>query len=234
MTLDDDVPVNPQDRIERSRLLYEAAVFGGEPDALTTADRELDAVEAALCLARGRIAHARFLEDRREDPHELDLFERAASLFHQLGDAAGEAEALFWIGTFHQVVRSDNAAAEGPLRRAADLAQSTGDRLTLSYALRHLAFTAVASNQPEEARRLMQESTTLRRDIGFLPGVAANLIGLAYLAADDGRRQEAAQLLDEATSIAEASQAHGVLRWVARARPGIGGDDRAESGDDSG
>jgi hypothetical protein len=71
-------------------------------------------------------------------------------------------------------------------------------------------------------------------DIGFLPGVAANLISLAYLAADDGRRQEAAQLLDEATSTAEASQAHGVLRWVAQARPVIGGDDSAESGDDSG
>jgi hypothetical protein len=35
----------------------ERAVFTGDPDALTTADRELDGVEAAL--ARGRIIHPR-------------------------------------------------------------------------------------------------------------------------------------------------------------------------------
>ena len=31
------------------------------------------------------------------------LFERAAEQYHRLGDVAGEAESLFWIGTFHQV-----------------------------------------------------------------------------------------------------------------------------------
>ena len=77
---------DPTDRIERSRLLYERALLEGEAGALDTADRELDAVEADLALARGRICHGRFLEQRNEDPEqatedprELALFERAPS-----------------------------------------------------------------------------------------------------------------------------------------------------------
>lgn len=41
-------------RIERARMLYENAVFGGNAGALAAAERELDAVEADLALARGR------------------------------------------------------------------------------------------------------------------------------------------------------------------------------------
>ena len=53
--------MSAEDRIERARLLYERAVYGGDADALATADRELDAVEADLSLARGRVIHTRFL-----------------------------------------------------------------------------------------------------------------------------------------------------------------------------
>ena len=47
--------MSAEDRIERARLLYERAVYGGDASALETADRELDAVEADLALARGRV-----------------------------------------------------------------------------------------------------------------------------------------------------------------------------------
>ncbi len=105
------------DRLRRAKVLYERAVFGGDASALSVAEAELDSVEADLALARGRVIHARFLgrqvadssatlPDGDEDPHELTLFERAAQLFETLGDVRGEGEALFWIGTFHQVVRT--------------------------------------------------------------------------------------------------------------------------------
>jgi len=62
--------------------------------------------------ARGRVIHARFLQQRDEDPDgaaedpgELTSFERAAQLYRALGDKRGEAESLFWVGCFHQVVR---------------------------------------------------------------------------------------------------------------------------------
>lgn len=205
-------------RIEQAQLLYERAVFGGDSDALATAGRELDAVEADLALARGRVIHARFLEERVEDVRELELFERAARLYGELGDIRGEGEALFWVGTFHQVVRDDTETALPAFTRSLDLATRADDRLTMSYALRHLGFAEHMAGRLDEARARFEESTRLRRELGFLPGVAANLIGLAYVAAQQDRREEAAELLREAAESAGKAGADGVLRWVAEAR----------------
>jgi hypothetical protein len=95
--------VDPHDGpIERSRRLYERALFEGDTGALAEAERELDGLEADLALARGRVVRGRFLEQRagdpeqaREDPRELALFERAAELYRARGDVRGEGEALF-------------------------------------------------------------------------------------------------------------------------------------------
>lgn len=206
------------DRIERARQLYERAVFGGDAAALEIADRELDTVEADLALARGRVIHARFLEQRVEDLRELEMFETAADLYRSLGDVPGEAESLFWIGTFHQVVRGDNDAAVPQLLRSLKLAEQAGDKLMMSYALRHLGIAEHIAGRTVTARERLEDSTRLRREIGFLPGVAANLVGLAYLAAADGRRDDAVAILDEAGEIANASGAHGVLPSIEEAR----------------
>ncbi|MEU9832740.1 hypothetical protein AB0D67_14550 [Streptosporangium sp. NPDC048047] len=210
--------MSADDRIEQAMTLYERAVFKGDTDAVAAADRELDAVEADLALARGRVAHARFLGDGREDPQELRLFERAAGLYRALGDVRGEAEALFWMGCFHQVVRDDDAAAVSLLERSHREAVRADDALTASYALRHLGIADQMAGRPKAARERLEESTRLRRAIGFLPGVAANLVGLAYVNAAEGRRDEALGLLDEAGVIAETVGAHGVLRQIREAR----------------
>jgi hypothetical protein len=207
-----------QDRLERARQLYERAVFGGEAAALGTAERELDQVEADLALARGRILHARCLAANRDDPHELALFERAVELYRQLGDARGEAEALLWVGTYLQVVRRDQAAALAPLERACALALQLDDRLLRSYAARHLGFAAQSDGHLERAEQLHTESVSLRRELGFRPGVAAGLLALAELAAQAGDRQRAYDLLDEAQAEALASEAHGILHWIEAAR----------------
>lgn len=210
-----------EDRIERARELYEDAVFAGDGGALAVAERTLDAVEADLALARGRVLHARFLEEEAEDPRELGLFERAAELYRELGDVRGEGEALFWVGCLHQVIRGDNDAAAPAFAHAHELATGAGDKMTLSYVLRHLAFTEQAAGRLDQARQLMEESTGLRREIGFLPGVAANLLGLGYLAADEGRPEQALALVEEATAVAESAGAHGILRWAEEARTNL-------------
>jgi tetratricopeptide (TPR) repeat protein len=198
--------------------LYVRAVFGGETSAIAQAEDELDAAEANLALARGRILHAKFLLERTEDPRELALFTQAATLFRAVGDSRGEGEALFWVGTVHQVIRRDNVTALPLFDRSYQLASAAGDKLTVSYALRHLGFVDAAEGRPDVARERFEESVRLRREVGFLPGVAAGLLTLAQ----HTDRDRARELLDEATSVAKECDANGVLAWIEQTRAGLG------------
>jgi tetratricopeptide (TPR) repeat protein len=214
----------PEGRIEQAGRLYLRSIFTGDAGALTAADRELDAVEADLALARGRVLHGRFLAQREagqeqpaEDPRELALFEQARALYQALGDARGEAEALFWVGCCHQIVRRDNDAAVPALDRSLALSAEAGDVATQSDALRHLGVAEHAAGRLDAARERLEESTRLRRAAGLMPGVAANLVGLAYVAAGQGRRADALALADEAAAIAEASGAPVIVRQAGEA-----------------
>ncbi|MEV0200183.1 tetratricopeptide repeat protein [Nonomuraea sp. NPDC050691] len=207
--------------IEKAKLSYEHAVFVGDVGELAAAERELDKVEADLALARGRILRARFLEDRREDPRELALFERATRLYRTLGDAAGEADSVFWEGCFHQVVRSDPDRAIPLLEQSYDLATAAGDRYTQSEALRHLGIADHAAGRLDAAREHLEASVRLRREIGLLAGVAADQVGLIYIAAAQGRRDDAVVLAAEAYATAEACGARRIMRQVAEARTQI-------------
>jgi tetratricopeptide (TPR) repeat protein len=143
-------------------------------------------------------------------------------LYRALGDVAGEAEAQFWIGCFYQVVRRDDATAVPVLDRSLALAAQAGQKMTMSEALRHLGIAAHAAGQLDLARDRLKESTRLRRELGQRAGVAADLIGLAYIAAGQGRRDDALAILAEAGDLATASGAHRILRSVAEARSAIG------------
>ncbi|WP_405059837.1 tetratricopeptide repeat protein [Kribbella sp. NBC_01505] len=205
------------ERVGRACDQYERAIFQGDLTGLAGAERELDAVEAELVLARGKLLHARFLDGReQEDPHELELFRRSLELYEGLEDDRGRAEAWFWIGCFHQVVRDETELALAALELSAELARQTGDGLILSYALRHLGIAAHRAGLAEEAGQLLGESTELRRALGFTDGVAANLVGLIHLAIDQGRRDDAEALLIEATELAQDAPA--ILNQVTAAR----------------
>ena len=215
-------------RIERSRQLYERALFEGDAEALTAAERELDGVEADLSLARGRVIHGRFLTQRaedpeqaREDPRELALFERAVVLYRERGEVRGEAEALFWVGCCHQVVRRDNEAAVPVLWQSLELATEADDPVVMSEALRHLGIAEPAAGRLEAARLHLEESTRLRREIGAWPGVASNLVGLIYIAAGQNRREDGLALAREARALAEANGAPGLLRQIDEARTAL-------------
>ncbi|WP_326634676.1 tetratricopeptide repeat protein [Nonomuraea fuscirosea] len=204
--------------IERAKLSYERAVFAGEVGGLAAAERELDKVEADLALARGRILHARFFDDRREDPRELELFERATRLYRTLGEAAGEAESVFWEGCFHQVVRGDHDRAVPLLEQAYELATAAGDPYTRSEALRHLGIADHAAGRLDSARERLEAAAQQRREIGLPAGAAADQVGLIYIAAAQGRWDDAVALATEAYATAEACGAHRIMRQVAEAR----------------
>ncbi|MFJ8151800.1 tetratricopeptide repeat protein [Streptomyces sp. NPDC094468] len=207
-----------QDWVARAGALFEAAMFDGDGSALDRSDDVLDAVEAPLCLARGKVLHVRFLHDHAADERELALFERAAELYGRLEDASGEAEALFWIGCWYQVVKDDGPGGVPYFERSYALAQTVDDRKTMSYAIRHLGFADRDAGDLDRARARLTESVSLRRAIGFRPGEAAGLVALAHLAAETGDRTAALRHLDEAQAVAEACGAKAVQGWIEQAR----------------
>jgi hypothetical protein len=73
----------------------------------------------------------------------------------------------------------------------------------------------------DEARERLEESSRLRQDVGALPGVASNMVGLAYIAAAQGRRADALAILDEADAIAQAHGAHAIVGHIGKARAEI-------------
>ena len=211
----------PDHRLTDADRFYERAVFGGDPAGLTTAERQLDAVDFDLCMSRGRIQHAHQLIGRAgvtEVGTELVFVERALELARRLGDSRKQGQALLWIGLFEQVVREDDQAAGPWLEAARRLAEQEQDSVTLSYVLRHLGIAAHRAGALDSARQLLTESTALRRSLGFTAGVAANLVGLAYIAAVESRREEAADLLDEAIELAGEADAGAIHHQVVAAR----------------
>ena len=208
-------------RLSRARALYERAVFEGEVDAVPLAERDLDGVEADLALARGKILHARFLTERREDDRELALFEHAADLFEQLGDGRGAGEASFWIGVVYQVVRGQGERALPHFERSYALATEVGDAMTVSYAARHLGFAFAEAGQVDLARQKLEESLQLRRDLDFGPGIAAALLALAELEHRTGNPAQARAKLEEAERAASDSDASGIRRWITEMRSEI-------------
>jgi hypothetical protein len=211
------------ERVRQAGLLYERASYAGDAESLAEADLQLDAAEADLAVARGRLMHMRFLLRRdsgpaEEDPGELPLFAHAAELYRRLGDIGGEAEAKFWVGCFHQVVRRDNETAVPILEQSLKLSSQAGDKAVMALAMRHLGIAAHGTGRLDVARQWLEESTRLRREIGLLPGVAANIVGLAYIAAAQERSDDALALLDEGSAIARTSQAHRILQQINEAR----------------
>ncbi len=205
------------DPLARADLLNEWALFAGDDDARRRAGDELGRAEALLALGRGRMVHAQYLAERKEDPRELELFERALELARSLGDRALEAQALFWVGLVHQVVRGDSPSSERFFQDSYDAAQELGDTLTMSYAARHLGFVDLDAGRAEAAWSRFEESVQLRRADGFLPGVAAGLLTLGEVAAEAGRYEQARELLLEARTLAEQVGAEPFLRRIEEA-----------------
>ena len=204
----------------RAARCYEDATYGGRPELVVDGERELDAIEADLALARGKLLHARFLDGREvRDERELPLFERAVELYRELDDRTKLADALFWVGCCHQVVLQDEASALDYFHAAYDLAAELGADLVRAEAVRHLGFTALRTGELDLALTRFAESLRLRRDVQAAPSVvAAAIIPMAVLAEQRGEVRQAEALFAEATRIAEDNRAVGVLGWIEQAR----------------
>lgn len=217
------------ERLVRAKERTELATFGGDDSQLAGAERDLDAVEADVALGRGRILHARFLQRRfagepglAGDPRELELFEEALRLFVRAGDGRGQGEALFLIGCFHQVVLGDGDTAVPFFERSVLASAAAGDQVTVSYSQRHLGFAELEAGRLDAALDWFERSTQLRREAGFLPGVAANLFAMAEVAVAQGKRDEALRLLDEAIETGNGCGAARMVELAERTKAELG------------
>ena len=96
------------ERIERSRLLYERALFEGDGGGLAEAERELEGVAADLALAQGRIIHGRFFFHKAQNRHAGVSVQRGGRFIHNqnvrlVDNGSGNRDALLSPAQLHGV-----------------------------------------------------------------------------------------------------------------------------------
>jgi tetratricopeptide (TPR) repeat protein len=107
-----------------------------------------------------------------DEPTTDDLAAEADRLAAQAPDPVARAYASFYQGLIAGVLRDEDDAAEKHWRAALD----TDDEYVRSYALRHLGWVADEAGRHDEALEMWRESTRLRQQAGFVPGVLAQLV----------------------------------------------------------
>jgi ribosomal protein S18 acetylase RimI-like enzyme len=205
------------DPLRQATSAWQRAVFAGETDGLGAAERGVAALAARTALARAKLVNARSQGGSGDADQQLALLRHAADTFHEIGDGYGEAEALCWSGIVHQVLLRDDAEATPLFQRAL----RDGDTMTRSFAARHLAIAEQQAGRLDSARALLEESTRLRRDIGFIAGVAANLVGLISIAAADGRHADARAMILEARRLAAECGASTIVAQIEQAEKAL-------------
>ena len=210
-----------------ARVLTDQAGFGGFDtyaertayldSALTDAQQTDDiGLLGAVWDARGMSLHHQYLDTGQsaEPPEELSSFEHGLHYRQQVGDQHGVAESLFHIGMVYGVVRQDHKQALPFFEQSYALAQSIGDTVTASYAIRHSAFAQHDAGDTQAARSSLQESLQLRERAHFVPGVAMALAMLAYADFDLGNRQGGLGHLERAKAIFTDLHAPNKVAWV--------------------
>lgn len=183
--------------------------FGGNERAAAVLDDLRDLAMPAAALERGKLLHVAAIQERTLQPGQRAAFSAALVGFQAGNDVAGAAEALFWLGLYDQW-ESEHAAAEPLLHESYELAAKVGDRLTQSYAARHLGFAASRRGAIDQARELLRESLELRRELAFRARRRRGATRLAELEREQGQTDEADALLANADRIASAVCAVGV------------------------
>lgn len=213
--------------LSTARILIDQGGFGGF-DTWAEQSRYLDLALAdaqqtndltllgAVWDAHGMSLHHQYLNTGRvaEPPEELPSFERGLRYRQQVEDQHGIAESLFHIGLIYGVVRQDHQQALPFFQQSYALAQTLGDQITASYAIRHIGFAHYDAGNLMQARENLQESLQLREQAGFIPGVAMALVMLAHADADLKQHALALAHLHRAKAVFQELDAAKKVVWV--------------------
>lgn len=208
-------------------VLTDQGMFGGQD----TLEKREDALNRALELAKssnnasllgsvydamGFSLHITYVDsDRTKEPeNELAFFQRGLELRKKGGTTAQVAESLFHVGIVYDVIRKDYEQALQYHQAAYDLACEADDKVTASYAIRHIGFAHAAAKDWEAAKRALTESLQLREAAGFTPGIAFAVAALAHLDMIQGDKKSALSQLNHSRVILESLGATSRVAWV--------------------
>jgi non-specific serine/threonine protein kinase len=147
-----------------------------------------------------------------------ELAAAGVEVLHRLGDVSREANLHFLRGVMlGWADRPEDAAVA--YQRCLDLTEPRGERWLTSYAKWGLGVDCLMAGDYDTAVRLEREALTAKAEFGDQLGVGLSIEALAWIAADQGRGEEAASLLGAAEAIwATIGMSIGAMPYLARRR----------------
>jgi|SRR5262245_17802899 len=190
--------IQPRGALDQAAAMHDAATADAGFDKTVLAETAWQLDYLRMRRSYNAALHAR---DSSAGPKLDDWAER-------LRGTAPDSRWAGWAAFFGGVI-ADNlleapAAAHERYTLARAAAESSGDELLESYALRHLGDHAHTAGALDEARAAWERSTNLRERLGFVPGTVAQRLTLAELRLAEGDGPGAAAL---ATDVARATRA---------------------------
>lgn len=142
------------------------------------------------------------------DMAELDnsrlLMERALAMYQELGDAGGEGNLLWGLGSFH-FFTGDAAEGEAWYRRSLELHRAAGDHTMEAWSLHMLALAATGQGHLDEARSNARHAIRHFHEAGDISGVNLVLDDLSLIALADGDEARAGRLWGAARQLQSAT-----------------------------
>ena len=199
--------VDPRGALDRAAALLDTAAAGHDG-------------EAALAETGWRLDYLRMRGDYNAALHARDVSAGVAldDWAERLRASAPDSRLAGWAAFFGGVI-ADNllsapAIAHERYTFARSAAETSGDELLESYALRHLGDHAHTAGDLDQARAAWERSTSSRERLGFVPGTVAQRLNLAELRLAEGDGPGAAAL---AADVARAVRAMSLPAGLASA-----------------
>jgi len=178
---------------------------------------------ASIYDAIGLSLHVDFLNSDRskELEDEFDFFEQGLELRKEHGTPEQVAESTFHVGLVYDVIRKEYEKALPYHEEAYKIATDEKDKLTASYAIRHIGFARFNTGDVDSAKQAFIESLELRKAIGFTPGIAFSLVTLAQVDVEQGDKTSALSRLIEARNLLATLGATPRVTWLEEQIAGI-------------
>ena len=109
------------------------------------------------------------------------MLEESLAICRDLGDAAGEGNALWGLGGFERYVEDPSLAVPW-YRQALDLHRATGHRTMEAWTLHMLSVTLIALSQVDEGEAASNQALAFFREAGDVSGVTLAFDALASVA----------------------------------------------------